>query len=155
MMQFYYGDQMPLRILDEGEFWKQQELEHTQVIPAAVPNLEPQFIESLQAWGEAFARTHAMFVQYIETVIRGGQYLQPQFYQQVLSLVHYALQESQQFIAFLNQLGTESNAIKNNPTAVTILNHIRRESEYFIGIAQALLYQQPNLYQPTAHPYSK
>lgn len=31
-MQFYYGQQMPLRILDEAEFWKNQEEEHTVVI---------------------------------------------------------------------------------------------------------------------------
>ena len=28
-MQFYYGHQMPLRVLDEAEFWKHQEEEHT------------------------------------------------------------------------------------------------------------------------------
>lgn len=152
-MQFYYGEQMPLRILDEGEFWKLQELEHTQVIPAAVPNLEPKYVQVLQSWGQKLARTHALFVQQIETVVRGGQYLHPAFYQEVLKLVQHALQESQQFIAFLNQLATESNAIKNNPTAVTILNHIRRESEYFIGIAQALLYQQHGPVQPSALAY--
>ena len=140
-MRFYYGDKMPLRILDEGEFWKQQEAEHTAVIEALVSNLEQRFVEALKAWGQALSRTQATFVQYIETAVRGGQYLQPQFYRQVLELVQYALQESQQFILFLNQLGTESEAMKNNVTAITVLNHIRRESEYFIGIAQALLYQ--------------
>lgn len=40
-MQFYYDDKMPLHILDEGEFWKHQEAEHTQVITALTPNLEP------------------------------------------------------------------------------------------------------------------
>lgn len=60
----------------------------------------------------------------------------------MLDLVKFALQESQQFILLLDQLGTESEALKHNPTAITVLNHIRRESEYFIGIAQALLYEQ-------------
>jgi len=36
-MQFYYGHQMPLRILDEAEFWKRQEEEHTIVIRELVP----------------------------------------------------------------------------------------------------------------------
>jgi len=141
-MQFYYGDMMPLRILDEGEFWKQQEAEHTEVIIALVPNLEPAYVDALKAWEQALSRTQATFVQYIETAVRGGQYLQPQFYQQVLGLVQFALQQSQQFIGLLNQLGTESKAVKSNPTNITVLNHIRRESEYFIGIAQALLYHQ-------------
>jgi hypothetical protein len=36
-MQFYYGQQMPLRILDEAEFWKHQEEEHTVVIRELTP----------------------------------------------------------------------------------------------------------------------
>ena len=141
-MRFYYGDKMPLRILDEGEFWKLQEAEHTEVILALVPNLEQKYVDALKSWGQALSRTQATFVQYIETAVRGGQYLQPQFYERVLGLVQFALQESRQFIEFLNQLGTESEAMKQNMTAITVLNHIRRESEYFIGIAQALLYNR-------------
>jgi hypothetical protein len=57
----------------------------------------------------------------------------------VNQLVKYATDQSHQFILLLNQLGTESEPLKSNPTAVTVLNHIRRESEYFIGISDALL----------------
>lgn len=141
-MQFYYGDKMPLRILDEGEFWKHQEAEHTQVIRALVPNLEPQFVSALQAWEQELSRTQATFVQYIETLIRTGQHQNRAFYARVLQLVQFALQQSLQFIALLNRLGTESAAIRANATAIVVLNHIRRESEYFIGISQALLYQR-------------
>lgn len=149
-MQFFYGDKMPLRILDEGEFWKMQEAEHTVVIQAIVPDLEPQYVKALKAWEQALSRTQATFVRYIEAAIRGGQYLQPQFFRQVMELVRYALQESEQFIAFLNHLGTHSEALKKDPTAVAVLNHIRRESEYFIGIAQALLQQQWQPRDPSA-----
>jgi hypothetical protein len=141
-LQFYYGDKMPLRILDEGEFWKLQEAEHTDVIQALVPNLEPQFVQALKAWEQAFSRTQATFVQYIETVVRGGQELNQQFYAQVIQLVQFAAEQSKQFIKLLNQLGTESQALKQNATAIVVLNHIRRESEYFIGITNALLYKQ-------------
>lgn len=138
-MQFYYDDKMPLRILDEGEFWKHQEAEHTDVIQALTPNLEPQFVEMLQQWGQALSRTQADFVRYIEAVIRSGHYIPPAMVQQIMQLVHFALQQSEQFVHFLDRLGTESAAIKSNKTALVVLNHIRRESEYFIGIAQALL----------------
>jgi hypothetical protein len=141
-MQFYYGDKMPLRILDEGEFWKLQETEHTDVIQALVPNLEPQFVQALKSWEQAFSRTQATFVQYIETVVRSGQHINPQFYTQVMQLVQFATNQSQQFIILLNQLGTESQALKQNPIAIVVLNHIRRESEYFIGISQAFLFKQ-------------
>ena len=39
-MRFYYGDKTPLRVLDEIEFWKQQESEHTVVILQIVDDLE-------------------------------------------------------------------------------------------------------------------
>jgi hypothetical protein len=94
-MQFYYDDKMPLRILDEGEFWKLQEAEHTDVIQALVPNLEPQFVQALKSWEQAFSRTQSEFVQYIETVVRSGPNLKLQlFYPQVLQLVQFAKQES-------------------------------------------------------------
>ncbi|UJF34868.1 DUF2935 domain-containing protein [Paenibacillus hexagrammi] len=137
-MQFYYGDKMPLRILDEGEFWKMQEAEHTDVIRALVPNLEQPFVDALKEWEQALARTHAMFVRYIEVVGRMDQ-VSPEIYKQIMDLVVFSLQQSEQFVQLLNQLGTSSDALKSNPTAITVLNHIRRESEYFIGIAQALL----------------
>ena len=46
-MQFYYGGQMPLRILDEAEFWKHQEQEHTVVIRELVDNLEEEYVNAL------------------------------------------------------------------------------------------------------------
>jgi len=138
-MQFYYDDKMPLRILDEGEFWKLQETEHTDVIRALVPNLEPNFVQALQVWGQALAQTQGKFTRYIELVVRMGHRVSKSVYRQIMQLVVFAMEQSQHFIAFLNQLGMESEALKSNPTAIAVLNHIRRESEYFIGIAQALL----------------
>jgi len=143
-MQFYYGEQMPLRILDEGEFWKLQEAEHTDVIRALVPNLEQPFVEALQAWEQALSQTQATFVRYIELVGRSGYKVSSDVYKQIMDLVSFSLRQSEQFIALLNQLGTQSAALKSDPTAITVLNHIRRESEYFIGIAQALLSSTPH-----------
>lgn len=142
-MQYYYGDKMPLRILDEAEFWKHQEAEHTIVIRELVPNLEPQSKEALRKWEQAFSQTHALVVRYMETLVRAGHHLSPAFYHQLLELVQYCLRQSEQFIWFLNQLAAYSAPIKNNTIAITVLNHIRRESEYFIGIAQTILYQTP------------
>jgi hypothetical protein len=140
-MQFYYGDRMPLRILDEGEFWKLQETEHTDVIRALVPNLEQPFVDALKAWEQAFAQTQAQFVRYIELVVRSGNHVSQEVNRQIMELVRFSKEQSEQFIQLLNNLGANSTAIKNNPTAITVLNHIRRESEYFIGIASAVLMQ--------------
>ncbi|MBM7553978.1 DUF2935 domain-containing protein [Thalassobacillus pellis] len=140
-MQFYYGHQMPLRVLDEAEFWKHQEEEHTVVIRELVPNLEPQFVQALAQWEKDFAATHQQVVRYIETVNRSKGQVTPQLYQDIMQLVTYCLQQSQQFINFCRSLMEESEPIRNNPTAKVVLNHIIVESEYFIGIAQTILYQ--------------
>ena len=137
-MQFYYGSQMPLRILDEAEFWKRQEEEHTIVIRELVPNLEQPYVDALQQWQNALSTAHQTVVRFIESVIRSGYALSPMLYRDVMNLVDYCLQQSLQFIHFLRHLKENSAPVKSNPTAVAVVNHIIRESEYFVGIAQTL-----------------
>ncbi|MGX1902377.1 DUF2935 domain-containing protein [Thermolongibacillus altinsuensis] len=143
-MRFYYGQQMPLRILDEAEFWKHQEEEHTVVIREFVTGLEAPYVEALKKWEEVLSATHQQVVRYIESVIRAAYYIPEQLYQQVLQLVSYCLQQSLDFIKLCQQIKTESAAVSKNPTAKVVLNHIIRESEYFVGIAQVLLYENRN-----------
>ena len=138
-MQFYYGPQMPLRILDEAEFWKHQEEEHTVVIRELVTGLEAEFVEALLEWEKALSKTHQQVVSFIESVIRSGYYVPVQLYQQVLQLVTFCLEESERFIELCRQIKNDSAAVAKNQTAVVVLDHIIRESEYFIGIARALL----------------
>ncbi|MBA4538007.1 DUF2935 domain-containing protein [Bacillus aquiflavi] len=139
-MQFYYGSQMPLRILDEAEFWKHQEEEHTVVIRELVAGLEEMYVKALKEWEEALSKTHKQVLRFIESVVRAGQYVPNQLYEQVLKLVSFCLQQSLDFIKLCEQIKTESEAVSKNPTAKVVLNHIIRESEYFVGIAQVLLY---------------
>lgn len=135
-MQFYYEEKMPLRILDEGEFWKMQESEHTQVIRALIPDLNPAFIEALKKWELALSQTQGTFVSYVETVVRYKNHpLPPKLQCEIRVLVQFALEQSEMFIVLLNQIAQDP-AVASNPTAITVLNHIRRESEYFIGIAR-------------------
>lgn len=131
---------MPLRILDEAEFWKHQEAEHTVVIRELVSNLEAEFVEALKEWEAALQETHQKVVRFIESVIRSAYYVSTALQQQVLELVSFCLQQSLQFIELCRQLKTNSTAISSNPTAKVVLDHIIRESEYFIGIAQTILY---------------
>lgn len=138
-MQFYYGQQMPLRILDEAEFWKHQEEEHTVVIRELVKGLEPEYVEALKKWEEALSRTHQKVVRYIESVVRSAYYVPVQLYQKVLKLISFCLKQSLKFIELCRQIKTESEAVSKNSTAKVVLDHIIRESEYFVGIAQALL----------------
>lgn len=141
-MQFYYGNQMPLRILDEAEFWKQQEAEHTVVMRELVTDLELEYMDALKRWEDVLESTHQHVKRFIETVIRSGKDLSPQLYRQVQDLVTFCLQESVAFIQFARQVKTESKAVEGNHTAKVVINHIIDESEYFIGIAQTILYGQ-------------
>lgn len=139
-LQYYYGQQMPLRILDEAEFWKLQEAEHTVVIRELVPNLEAPYIEALEEWEAALKETHQKVVRFIESVIRSAYYISSSLQKQVLELVSFCLKQSLQFIELCRQIKNNSAAVNANPTAKVVLDHIIRESEYFVGIAQTLLY---------------
>ncbi|MBE4906518.1 DUF2935 domain-containing protein [Bacillus luteolus] len=141
-MQYYYGNQMPLRVLDEAEFWKHQEEEHTVVIRELVGNLEQKYVEALKEWEKAFAEAHQQVIRYIQTVKRSKGEVSPALYQDIMQLVTFCLQQSQLFINFCRVLMEESEPISSNPTAKVVLHHIIVESEYFIGVAQTILYQK-------------
>lgn len=143
-MQYYYGAQMPLRVLDEAEFWKHQEEEHTVVIRELVSNLEQEYVDALAQWERDFQETHQRVIRYIETVNRSGGQVSEQLFQDILQLTTFCLEQSEAFIQFCRSLMTESVPIRTNPTAKVVLNHIIVESEYFIGVAQTILYQQDN-----------
>lgn len=140
-MQFYYGQQMPLRILDEAEFWKHQEEEHTVVIRELIPDLEEVYVQALKKWEEVLGETRNQVIRYIETVIR-SKYVPAALLEQLVYLVSFWMMQSLEFIKLCQQIKTESAAVSDNPTAKVVLDHIIRESEYFVGIAQALLYNQ-------------
>ncbi len=144
VLQFYYGNQMPLRVLDEAEFWKEQEAEHTVVMRELMSDLEKEYVEALKHWEDVLETTHQHVRRYVETVVRGNNQLPPHLYKQVLELISFCLQESVAFTQFCRKVKTESKAAENNSTARVVINHIIDESEYFIGIAQTILYEQNN-----------
>jgi hypothetical protein len=141
-MQFYFGHQMPLRVLDEAEFWKKLEEEHTVVIRELLEDLEEKYVDALAKWEESFSRTYQQIIRYIQSVNRSPYYVPTQLNNDVLQLVYFCLQESLGFIILCQQIKTESEAVSKNPTAKVVLDHIIRESEYFVGIAQVLLYNK-------------
>lgn len=138
-MQFYYGEKNILRVLDEIEFWKRQEKEHTVVIRTIVPDLESAYVRQLEDFEKAFTEMEGKAIQLTETVIRSKGRLSSEQRQELILFIEAAISQSRQFVQFLDTLIAESQAVKANPVALTVINHIRRESEYFIGIAQTIL----------------
>jgi len=140
-MQFSYGEQTPLRLLDEAGFWKHQEQEHTVVIREIAPDLERKFKEELKEWENTLAKTHSQIVQLSETVIRSANNVPPAVAGQVYRQISFCVEQSCRFTQFLFAMMSMSPAIKNNPVAQTVIKHIIRESEYFIGITQTICAQ--------------
>ena len=133
-MRYYYGNKTPLRVLDEIELWKQQESEHTVVIRQIIDNLEREFVQQLKEWELAFAQAEGNAVRYIEAVIRSKGAISPALCERIKQFSVFARNQSLGFVAFLDRLIAESDAVSNDEVAVVVINHIRRESEYLIGI---------------------
>ena len=138
-MRFFYGEKNILRALEEAQFWKHQESEHVDLIMEVVPDLEDEYVDKLEEYKEIFNSTEARIVQYMEAAVNCQYNLSPEMYQDIVNIINLAIRQSQVFVDFLGMLLRDSNAVKNNPAAVTVVNHIRRESEYFIGIVTAFL----------------
>jgi hypothetical protein len=96
-------------------------------------------VEALHEWEKALSKTHQQVVSFIESVIRSGYYVPVQLYRQVLQLVTFCLDERERFIEMCRQIKNDSEVVAKNRTAIVVIDHIIRESEYFIGIARALL----------------
>jgi Fe-Mn family superoxide dismutase len=142
-MLFVYGALMPLRILEEIRFWKTQEKEHTVVIRALVPNLEPDYVRVLHEWEDVFAKTEYAAQQWIETVIRADAVITPYMQQQVELLMNTSISQSQKFVQQLMIMQNQSAAIQSNPTAQVVIQHIIRESEYFLGVLHEFSLNEP------------
>lgn len=138
-MLFVYGPYLPVRILEEIRFWKQQEAEHTDVIKAIVPGLESNFVKLLDEWKVVFTRTEEAadrLLQYgLSSKVAAAS---PQLIQQTERLLAAAFQQSREFIRHLYFILDQSSAVKSIPLAKVVLLHIIRESEYFLGVLETL-----------------
>lgn len=136
-MLYVYGALMPLRVLEEIRFWKMQEKEHTVVIRELVPTLEPQFVLLMQQWEGVFAQTEAVSGQLIEAVVRSHPPISPYLSAQIQQLLYISIRQSREFVNQLFNLMKQSQPVRSNPVIQTVVMHIIRESEYFIGVLHA------------------
>jgi len=138
-MQYYYGAQNILRALDEADFWKHQEMEHTALIGVVTPNLEPYYVQKLSQLGNEIAHLYSEAVKYVESVTRSRGVLSRELKIQMYNLIKKCVEQSQYFTELMEEMLTESQAVKENPTTPTLLHHMIKESKYFIGVAQLIL----------------
>ncbi|MBS4536403.1 DUF2935 domain-containing protein [Clostridium sp. D2Q-14] len=138
-MQFCYGDKNHIRVLEEAQFWKRQEAEHTVVIREMAGNLEEEFTEELKAKYENFSSTEATITQYIERLIRTNYMINSELEEKIIDLIEFTLCQSEMFVDFLSTMLKESPAVKNNVVVSVVVSHIMRESQYYVGVAKAYL----------------
>lgn len=137
-MLYIYGAMLPARILEEIRFWKQQEMEHTEVIKAIVPGLEAPYVKLLNEWAVVFGETERAADQLLRQVLATPGPLSPQFVVQIELLLRVSLEQSREFIRQLYMMKNNSPAVQKIPLADTVLLHIIRESEYFIEVLKEL-----------------
>ena len=138
-MQYYYGEQNLLRALDEAEFWKHQEAEHTAMIPVVTTNLEPMYISRLEQLGNEIGRMHGEVVKYIESVNRSRGTESRELRMQMTNIIKQCIDQSKSFCACLEEMLQNSHAVRSNQASQMVIHHQIRESQYFIGIDQLIL----------------
>jgi superoxide dismutase, Fe-Mn family len=153
-----YGALMPLRLLEEVRFWKMQEKEHTVVIRELAPQLEAEYAQVLKEWEPVFTQTEFEAGRWIEAVLHSPAGVTPYIQMQVEGLLNMSVEQSKTFVGQLMFMLSHSTAVEANPTAKVVIQHIIRESEYFLGVLQAFMtgtvpYRQAaELVQPQSEP---
>jgi superoxide dismutase, Fe-Mn family len=137
-MLFVYGSMMPLRILEEIRFWKTQEKEHTVVIRALALTLEANYVKAMKEWEVVFEQTEFAAIQWIEWAIHTQMPSDPYMQSQINALLQASMEQSQAFIKLLLEMEQRSPSISGAPIVKTVIEHIIRESEYFLGVLQAV-----------------
>ena len=137
-MLYIYGSKLPARILEEIRFWKHQEMEHTEVIKAIVPGLEPAYVKLLDDWAVVFEETEKAADQLLRHTLSSSGPLPSQLVQQIEMLLRVSIQQSEEFMRQLYMMKDNSPAVKQVALADTVLLHIIRESEYFIVVLKEL-----------------
>lgn len=139
-MLFVYGPYLPVRILEEIRFWKTQEKEHTDVIQAIVPKLEENYVKLLNEWKHVFAETEHAANHLLQYGLSSKQAVtNPQFIQETERILQASTKQSREFIKQLYYMLDQSKAVQAAaPLSTTVLLHIIRESEYFLGVLDTL-----------------
>ncbi|MDQ0089208.1 Fe-Mn family superoxide dismutase [Paenibacillus anaericanus] len=138
-MLFVYGPYLPVRILEEIRFWKEQEKEHTDVIKAIIPSLEVCYVNLLSEWQKVFAEVEQSAHILLQYALSSEQAAcDPLLMQQTEQLLEVACRQSHEFIRQLYCILEQSIAVREVPLAKTVLLHIIRESEYFLYVLETL-----------------
>ncbi|MCY7485605.1 DUF2935 domain-containing protein [Paenibacillus alvei] len=139
-MQLIYGPLMPVRVLEESTYWKQQEKRNTEVIRAAVPQLEPEYVQLLAQWEQVLSQTEAAAKAQLRTALQRPDALQPEQLQQLQELLRASVYQSEQFVQHLEAIKHSSQAVQLTEHAPVVLDHIAERSQYFLQAIKPVFY---------------
>lgn len=137
-MPYVFVTPLPVQILGEIAFWKNQEKEHAEVLIQMTPGLEEPYVKLLQDWAVVFlateqaARSLLALPQAPASAGPGSQAAETEL------LLHTACDQSAEFIRHLKAMKEASAAINAYPLAGTTVLHFIRESEYFLAVLAAM-----------------
>lgn len=151
IMLTVYNTFMPFRIMEEIRFWKMREKENVHMLLQLPTGLEPQYVQLLTAWQDVLHKTETAVHGRIATAIQ-SQAATPHTHQSVKETMKQAVKQSEDLSQHLHELTKRSAALSTHPLMKTIIHHLIRESDYFIGIFRSLLDKDilPNTWPPHA-----
>lgn len=137
-MQYVLSAPLPVHILGEIAFWKNQEKEHAGFIIQLAPTLEEQYVKLLQEWMVVFLATEQAALQLLEIIQSPAAGGSGDLADETDQLLLAACGQSNEFIRQLATMLEKDGAAGALPIAGTLLQHFIRESEYFLAVLSAL-----------------
>lgn len=138
-MLYIYGPLLPVRILEEIRFWKNQEREHTAVIQSIAADLEPAYVKLLNDWAVIFDETAEGAQRLLKYATRlSVPNPNPSLLAETRQLLNTSFRQSREFIRQLHSLKEYSAAVRTTSLTVTVLLQIIRESDYFLRALETL-----------------
>lgn len=137
-MLLIYGDLMPVRLLEEIQFWKNQELEHANMISQLIPDLEPEYAQVLSEWEQVFQKTEETARGWLTSVSKNRQLPEPNMIEQIELLLKASVYQSEQFVQQLEYMRQYSKAVQDTSAASIMISHIARESYVFVSLVHGI-----------------
>lgn len=137
-MLLIYGDLMPVRLLEEIQFWKNQELEHAHMISQLVPDLEPAYVQVLSEWEQVFQKTEETARGWLNSISKKRQLPEQPMIEQIELLLKASVYQSEQFVQQLEYMRQYSKVVQDNQPASLVVSHIVRESYVFVSFVHGL-----------------
>jgi hypothetical protein len=102
------------------------------------PNLEQEYIHRLKQLGNNINVLRGEIVKSIESANRSFV-LNREIRAKMTDIVKQCIKQSNDFIELMNEMVANSKVVQANNSSKTVILHMIRESQYFVGIEQLVL----------------